>query len=362
MRLANNAGGTGFAAVCDVYGPNRSKARTELAPGADELVDYRKLLERKDIDAVIIGSPDHWHVQMTLDAIDAGKDVYVEKPVTHAIEEGHRLLEGVRKSDRVVQTGTQQRSWPHFVEARELIQGGELGKITLIKTFWYQSYLKRGDTSAREVNLDQLDWNRWLGSAPKQPFNADRFFNWRWFWDFGGGAMTDLFVHWVDVVHWVMGSEEPEVVQGMGDTHILDDLECPDTLNATLRYPGRFSVTYTGSMIGFLEGGGLIFRGTEGMMRLHRSGYRIYREHPSYSENPENDKVSRQVDSKRDGGIDHMANFLECIRSRREPNAPVASGIKSAAAGHLGNLAIRSEKTIRAKDVLARTADRSGFA
>ena len=335
-------------AVCDVYGPRRSEARQKYGTDATrEYVDYREVLDRQDLDAVIIGAPDHWHVRMAVDSVQAGKDVYLEKPVTHSISEEDRLRTAVKQSGRVVQTGTQQRSWPHFIEARERIRAGELGTVTLIKTFWYQSYLKRADVGGREVDLAQLDWQRWLGSAPQQPYDADRFFNWRWFWDFGGGALTDLFTHWVDVAHWYMGQDNPIAVQGMGDVHLLHHLECPDTVSAALRYPGNFTVQYTGTMIGYLEGGGLIFRGTKGMLKLYRAGYSFYPELSSYSEDPANDKPSLEVKSEGDGAVQHLANFLDCLESRKEPNAPVGVGITAARAGHLANQAIRSEAWVR---------------
>ncbi|MEJ2078131.1 MAG: Gfo/Idh/MocA family oxidoreductase [Acidobacteriota bacterium] len=347
LGLLKRLNRTDLVAVCDVYGPRRAEAKEKFGATADEYVDHRELLDRKDLDAVIIAVPDHWHVPITVDAVQAGKDIYLEKPVTHTIAEGQRLLDAVENSDRVVQTGTQQRSWPHFIEARERIRSGEIGTITLVKTFWYQSYLERGDVSGRTVDQNQLDWKRFLGSAPQQPFNAERFFNWRWFWDFGGGALTDLFTHWVDVAHWYMGQDLPIAVQGMGDVHVLHDLECPDTVSAALRYPGNFTVQYTGTMIGSLEGGGLIFRGTKGMLELYRAGYSLYAEHARYNEDPSKDKPYAEVKSQGDGAVQHLGNFLDCMASRKKPNAPVDVGITAARAGHLANQAIRSEAWVR---------------
>jgi predicted dehydrogenase len=330
-----------------VYEPRLREAAGRHAPRARQYTDYRQLLDQQDIDAVVIGSPDHWHAQMTIDAVQAGKDVYLEKPVTHSLEEAEPLQRAVEETGRVVQTGMQQRSWPHFQEAKSLIETGELGKITLVKTFWYQSYLRRADVSSREVNESQLNWKDWLGSAPEQPFNADRFFNWRWFWDFGGGALTDLFSHWVDVVHWYMGEDTPELVQAMGAVHLLDHLECPDTLSASLIYPGAFTVLYAGSMIGYLEGGGMVFRGTEGMLSLNRGRYILYPEHTDYTDNSDNDRASKVVESQGEGTLDHLRNFLECVRSRGVPNAPITAGIAAARAGQLANQALREQRMIR---------------
>ena len=170
--------------------------------------DHRELLDRKDIDAVIIATPDHWHVPITIDAVRAGKDVYCEKPVTHTLAEGEPLIAAVRDSKRVVQTGTQQRSWEHFIHAKELVANGTLGQVTLIHTYWYQNHIAN-QTAGPAVDLSKLDWKRFLGTAPDRPFDADQYSHWRWYWDFGGGAMTDLFVHWVDVAHWYMGDDMP---------------------------------------------------------------------------------------------------------------------------------------------------------
>lgn len=178
------AGGNELVAVCDVYEPHRQSAREKFAPGAQEYVDHRQVLDRKDIDAVVIAAPDHWHVTMTIDAVAAGKDVYIEKPVTHTLEEGPKLEKAVRDSGRIVQCGMQQRSWEHFRTAAEMIGAGKLGKITLIRTYWFQNYLKRGPRP--QIDTSKLDWKRWLGSAPDQAFDVDRFTTWRWYWDFGG--------------------------------------------------------------------------------------------------------------------------------------------------------------------------------
>jgi predicted dehydrogenase len=182
LGLAGKAGAE-IAALCDVYEPHRLAAQEKLAPAARaDYVDYRQVLDRQDIDAVFIGSPDHWHVQMTLDAIQSGKDVYVEKPVSHTIEEGERLAKAVTGSRQIVQVGYQQRSWEHFQAAREVVAGGKLGKITLVLASWYQDYLIRlNDTSP--VDAQKLDWKRFLGSAREQPFDPLRFTRWRWFWD-----------------------------------------------------------------------------------------------------------------------------------------------------------------------------------
>jgi len=210
------------------------------------------------------------------------RDVYVEKPVTHRIDEGEPLPKAVAESKRIVQTGMQQRSWPHFQQAREIAAGGGLGQVTFIP-----------------IDPSKLDWKMFLGSAPDQPFDAERYRNWRWFWDFGGGSLTDLFLHWVDVAHWCMSSDTPIDAQAMGGKYVIPEWQWPDTVNAAFHYPGIFLVNFDCSLMGYLEGGGLIFHGTKALMRLHRGGFAVYPEQK---------------------------------RSRNTPKAPVAVGVAAARA------------------------------
>lgn len=346
LSLLNKVGGNQITAVCDVYEPHMQEAKEKLAPEAREFSDYRKVLELSDIDAVVIGAPDHWHVPMATDAVRAGKDVYVEKPVTHRIEEGEPLIKAVEETNRVLQTGMQQRSWAHFKQARDIISGGGLGQVTIIRTYWYQNHLL-GRAHPEPVDSSKLDWKAFLGSAPDQPFDAERYRNWRWFYDFGGGSLTDLFLHWVDVAHWCMGSDTPIDAQAMGGNYLIPQWQWPDTVNAAFHYPGNFLVNFDCSLMGFLEGGGLVFHGTKALMRLHRGGFDVYPEQAKYTELPDLQDVAQQVKSTHDGTIDHVQNFLDCIRSRNTPNAPAAVGVAAARAGHLGNLALRGGQTVR---------------
>src|ERR1022692_2481844 len=237
LGLLNRLGANEIVALCDVYKPHLATTRAAHAPNAQEYVDHRELLDRKDVDAVVIATPDHWHVPILMDALRAGKDIYCEKPVTHTLEEGEPLIAAVRESKRVVQIGLQQRSWEHFARARNEIVDGRLGQVTLIRTYWYQNHLSPGRPG--NFDTDKLDWKRFLGSASERAFDADQFANWRWYWDFGGGAMTDLFVHWVDVAHWFMGVDMPERATANGLTAILAQRQTPDTMSAALAYPGH---------------------------------------------------------------------------------------------------------------------------
>ncbi|HEX4810315.1 MAG TPA: Gfo/Idh/MocA family oxidoreductase [Bryobacteraceae bacterium] len=332
---ADKAGGYQLVAVCDVYEPRREEFLEKSGNEATTHLDYQEVLAKPDVDAVIIAVPNHWHVRIARDALAADKDVYLEKPVTHTLEEAEPLIHAVRSSNRVLQCGMQQRSWVHFQNAVDLIQGGSLGRITQVRTYWYQNYnlwLKKPADPAL------LDWKRWLGSAPDQPFTQEKFANWRWFWNFGGGAMTDLFAHWIDVVQWAMKTPEPSVAQTMGDRYFFEEWDCPDTIQSAFRYPG-FEVGYEGTMVSSIDDGGLEFRGTKATLKINRGGFQVYRE--GVRDNPVLSERSFE-----DGTIDHMRNFFDCVRNRKEPNAPVEAGVACARAGHIGNLALRRGEKI----------------
>ena len=330
LNAADKVGAYDIVAVADVYAPFRDAIKQRSNGLATTHVDYREVLD-KDVDSVIIASPDHWHVQMAVDALKAGKDVYLEKPVTHTIEEGAVLTRAVRSSKQILQCGMQQRSWTHFRNAVDLIQAGSLGRVVQVRTYWWQNYQR--DWRTTTIDEQALDWRLWLGSAPDQAYTQEKFFHWRWFWNFGGGAMTDLFTHWIDVVHWAMKAEQPRQAQILADKYVFDQWDCPDTIQAAFRYPG-FDVVYEGMMGSSIDDGGLEFRGTEATLKVNRSGFSVYRENASRDQNP-----TLTEHSYRDGTIDHMENFFHCVKSRREPNAPVETGVAAALAGHVGNLA-----------------------
>jgi predicted dehydrogenase len=262
MGNAKQLEGTELVAVCDVYEPHRAQAKRGLATEVREYVDHREVLERQDVDAVIVATPDHWHVPITMDAVRAGKDVYCEKPVTHTLAEEAPLLAAVRESKRIVQTGTQQRSWEHYMHAKDLIASGTLGQVTLIRTYWYQNHIAN-QTTGPEIDLGKLDWKRFLGSASDRPFDADQYEHWRWYWDFGGGAMTDLFIHWVDVAQWFMDDDRPTRATATGVKALLQQRQTPDTMSAALAY-SKAIVEFDSALLGYIEGGGIMFRGTKG--------------------------------------------------------------------------------------------------
>ncbi|MBS1812060.1 MAG: Gfo/Idh/MocA family oxidoreductase [Acidobacteria bacterium] len=334
---------TEIVAICDVYEPNLLQA-AEVAPNAKQLRDYRALLDDKSIDAILIGSPDHWHARMTMDSVKAGKDVYVEKPVTHSLEEGAELIRTVESSGQVVQTGTQQRSWEHFILGKQLVDSGKIGQVTFVRAWWFQNYAI--SALPKKFDVAKLDTKAWLGNAPQQEVTVNKFARWRWFWDFGGGALTDLMSHWIDVVHWFTGSPVPMTAMTNGNRYVLD-WECPDTITCVLDYPKNFSVTYHGMMASSIDDGGLEIRGTRGTMKLDRSRLAIYPEGGELIGKLGEVEPEIMIRSRRDGTIDHVRNFLDCVKSRKKPNADIRVAVDCANAAHIGNLAFKQDRKVR---------------
>jgi predicted dehydrogenase len=343
-------------AVCDVYEPNLRKAAS-MAEGARTHGDFRQLLERKEIDAVVIGTPDHWHALQTVMACDAGKDVYVEKPTSVAIGEGRRMVEAARRNDRIVQVGTQQRSGPHFRYAVEIVRSGQLGDITFVRTWNYKNATPDGIGSPEDSEPPEgLDWDMWLGPAPKRPFNANRFgvfldeeleyqrwASFRWFWDYAGGMMTDWGVHLLDIVQWAMEVDHPEAVSTYGGKLVLEDnRETPDTLQATFRYPTCIC-TYENRegnrrpLDG--HGYGIMFHGTKATMFLDRSGFAIHTE-------SEDEGVPLEGHAVGGDHARHLRNFLDCVKSRESPICDIEIGHRSTTTAILGNLSYRTGRQL----------------
>lgn len=353
---APKIGGAEVRGVSDVYIPRREQAAEQFGATAKPYADYRDVLGDKDIDAVVIGTPDHWHAPMTIEAVAAGKDVYVEKPVTHDLGEGNKLVKAVEDSKQVVATGTQQRSWKHYIEAKQLIDEGVLGKITFVRCHWSQDYSRFKSNLDTDIDLNQLDWNQWLGAAPKQPFDKIRFRFWRFFWDFGGGSITDLMTHWIDVIQWFMKSPKPQEVHAAGTTYTQDWLEAPDTVTASMLFPEGYMAAYEGNMTFGLLGGGIVFRGDKAMMTLSRLGYAVYEEgarpfeavslpEPTHHfSRSEDTSAIERIDGN--GTFDNVRNWLDCIRSRSTPNAHIRAGVEAAATSHWANRALREKRVL----------------
>ena len=321
--------GSPVPAVCDVYDPNLAKGIEAADEGAQGYRDYRRVLEREDIDAVLIGTPDHWHVRMMLDAVSAGKDVYCEKPMSHSISEGVRAVRGVRATDRIVQIGMQRRSTPWVIEMQRAVADGAIGKITMARAEWNWAISRPLDNSALEGYLDE---EKFLGGSASalQPM---MFRKWRYFWAFSGGNMTDQGTHLMDVIQWFAGVGAPRSAVCQGAVIGMQGSETPDSFAAAFDYGsflGSWILNYNND---YQNGWAIELLGDNGTVVLDNRGYRLYA--APWRQNPE----PVQVHEDRLPTIPHVRNFLECVKSREEPNAPVEVGHTAVCGPHLANIA-----------------------
>ena len=327
-------------AVCDIYGQQIDLAR-QKAVHASNYTDHRKLLEQKDVDIVLIATPDHWHAQTTIDALNAGKDVYVEKPLTRKIEEGPPIVKAARVNNRICQVGMQQRSGKHYLKAKaDYIDTNRLGKITLCRTWWHgNSYHLRRAPASLQTQPSNLDWAHFLGPLKWRDYDPQQYFNWRAYLDFGGGQVTDLFTHWIDVVHMFMGKDIPTSAVAAGGVYqYKDGRTAPDTINVLLEYPADYTATFEATLVPGITGAAIEFCGTEGRLWIDRSRYVFY----PVGRNAQPTEVKAFSDIEED----HVNNFLECVRSRKLPNGDVLIGHRSAQASHLGNIAYMQKRRI----------------
>ncbi len=337
-----------IAAVCDIYDGNLAEGKKLADDKAFSTKHYKELLERKDLDAVLIGAPDHWHVPMTIDACAAKKDVYVEKPLTHNLAEGASVIEAVKKHERIVQVGTQQRSMDHFIKAREIVRSGGIGKIHKVHLTWNRNG-DRVKKTGGNIDPKQVDWKAFLGNAPDQPFDDYRLLgNWRWFWDFGGGILTDLMVHFIDVVHWYLEVDHPLKATTIGDNYTSKGVwETPDAIQTLLTYPNELQVYFEGTFCNARNGAMLEFMGSDATLYLDRGRYEVIPERDRRKPDEMilgTGKKGQDFYDKPDGELLHLTNWIECVRSRKAPNCPVEAGVSAASAAHLGNQAFRSGK------------------
>ena len=335
-------------AVCDVYRPNIERAR-ETAKTAKPYSEYRQLLEAKDVDAVMIATPDHWHMAMTIDALNAGKDVYVEKPLTLKIEEGPEIVKAARLNKRICQVGMQQRSGKHYIQAKqEYFDGGKLGKVTLVRTWWHgNSWHLRKAPANLQTQPPDLDWAKFVGPITWRDYDPQQFYNWRAYLDYGGGQITDLFTHWIDVVHMFTGQDIPVAASASGGVyHYKDGRTAPDTINVLLEYPGQFTATFEATLVPGITGAAIEFCGTEGRLLITRGAYEFF---PIPGRSADGKLQNREPVMVRATGSldqDHMQNFVDCVKSRKLPNGDVLIGHRSAQASHLGNISYLEKRRI----------------
>lgn len=354
-----------IVALCDVYKPSLEETAASLEKRGwtgkpPELVtDFRRILDRSDIDAVVIATPDHWHALQTILACQAGKDVYVEKPSSLTVEEGQKMVEASRKYQRIVQVGTQQRSGVHFQKAVDVARSGGLGKITFVRS--WQLGNSHPDGIGNPPDSDppaDLDWDLWLGPAPRRPFNANRFgvgpdrwSTFRYFWDYAGGMMTDWGVHVLDIALWGIDARGPLSVAANGGKFAnKDNAETPDTLYVSYEFPGLVCTFEHRAANGRgveNQGYGTEFHGTEGTLYVNRSGYEIFPENRRVDGKPVPRTEAEKVASSNDSSAAHARNFLDCLKSRQAPTSDIAIEHHSTALCLLGNIAYRSGEKFR---------------
>jgi predicted dehydrogenase len=368
-------GDADLVAVAEVHRGRLDEATALIGGGVKGYGDFRKLLDDPKVDAVVVSTPDHWHALITMLACAAGKDVYVEKPLTLFVREGRWMVEVARRHRRVVQVGTQQRSGPHYQRARELVRGGHIGNVTSVRMSACRNVMPGfGKPPDQDQAPEGLDWDMMLGPAPARPYNPNRaLYHFRWFWDYSGGQMTNLGQHMLDVVHWFLGAEGPSAVTSAGGRWSLrDNGETPDQQDAIFEYPGFTAVwSHREASRGSSPVGGLEFFGTKGSLAVNRTGFvvtpdrkvdpegavpRFGGPHPVGGPTRKADPgpTAYWTEAVRDASGDeydqfrrHARHFLDCVRSRREPVSDLESGHRVVTACHLANLSLRLGRRLR---------------
>lgn len=330
-------------ALCDCYDKALNNALKMTEGKAKTYTDYRALLASKEVDAVLIATPDQWHKQMGVDACKAGKDIYIEKPLTFSVEEGHELIKAVKDARAVMQVGLQQRSGTHYMEAKtEFIDKGKLGKIALVRTWWHGNtyHLRKPNFTEQPAGLD---WKAFLGPVKFRPFDAHQFYNWRAYLDFGGGQITDLFTHWIDVVHWFLNEDLPIAANAAGGVYAYNDgRTAPDTITLELEYPSKWVTTFEATLVPGARGAAIEFLGAGGRLQIDRGGF-TYQEMTPRRGTPPEPVVRRNSASLEQL---HVRNFLDCLKSRQLPNSDVVGGHRSALASHLGKMAYLQKRRV----------------
>jgi len=357
------------AAVCDVYLPRLEAGLQHCGPQAKGYSDFRKLLENKEIQGVVIGTPDHWHALMTILACAAGKDVYVEKPLTLFVREGRWIVNAARKFNRIVCSGTQRKHSPEVRAGRDILTSGRLGKIHTVRIAAVRNIYPGFGVTPPSDPPPGLDYDLWLGPAPKKPYTRHRcLYHFRWFWDFAGGQMTNLASHDLNKVHYLLGANAPVQVYSAGGRYVLeDDGETPDLQDTVFTYPG-FTVLYS-----IREANaqpditGIRFLGAKGALILREGAYEVLPERkgdpadqipgwqghppggPSGSNTPPTPWIEavRERPPGQDPMILNKRDWLDCIRTRRQPFSDAEDGHRVATACHLANLSLRLGRALR---------------
>ena len=329
--------GAQCVALSEVYDTNLELAVKEAPQGIRTYPDYHDLLAQSGLDAVVIASPDHQHCPMLMAALAAGKDVYLEKPLSHSIEESQRMIAAVEKSDRIVQVGMQRRSAPSVHQAKKVIDDGTLGLISMVKPQWHWNVAKPLNNAPLP---GKLDWNRFLGDAKQRDLEPMRFRYWRYFWDYAGGNMTDQGTHLMDVVQWFTRNGPPRSAIMNGYVAKMKGAEHPDVFCAVFEYP-ELLVSWTLNYDNSYENGwSILFQGDKGTMILDDAGYRVYAE-------PWKKDAKPTIEESAPVPIEpHIQNFLDCVKSRAKPNCPVRIAAEAVTGPHMANQAFLQGKKV----------------
>ena len=324
--------------------------------------DFRRMLDQRDIDAVVVSTPDHWHALMTIMATAAGKDVYVEKPLNHVLREGEWMIDAARRHRRVVQVGTQQRAGRHYQRARQLVQNGHIGVVRGARVSTARN-ITPGFSKPVGAPLTPAQWDLWLGPAPMVPYDPARgLYHFRWFWDYSGGQTTNLLAHEVDIVQWFTG-QLPKRVAAFAQRQSLSGFgETPDIFEGIFEYPG-FLLNWSSREVAAGGQGGLEFFGTKGMLAINRRGFEITPDPaltpesqiPRFTGPPsDNTAPAPRCEAIKDVGYEqvkdqfrpHVRDFLDCIKSRKAPLADLESAHQTSIACHLANIAMRTGRVL----------------
>ncbi len=353
-------------AVCDLRDDYMELAIQKSRAMPKKYHDYKKLLEDKDVDAVVIATPDHWHALQFIDACNAGKDVYVEKPLSLTVVEGRKMVEIAERTRRVTQVGIQRRSAKFLQEAVAYLRSGALGPITVAKGWHLQNEWPNGiGTGPEGPPPSEAEWDQWLGPAPKVPYNRNRtYYRFRWFYDYSGGQVTNFGVHYMDMLRWCLGQDSPRAVTAMGGKYALkDNREIPDTLEALWEFDGPtlmvFSQYNANSAAGNIQAAEMELRGTKGTMYIHGNRWEVVPERVTEMLVAARTPVDRPSDrrygpSKKTliepaagkGSADtafHARNFLDCVKSREKCNCDVLTGHISTANTLIANIALKTK-------------------
>ncbi len=353
-------------AICDLHQPYLDFASKKIGTNPRQFKSYKALLDLKDVDAVVVCTPDHWHALQTIHACQAGKDVYVEKPLSLCVAEGRRMVEAAQKYKSVTQVGLMRRSAPLVKEAVDLIRGGAIGQVTAVRSFHIQNEWPTGIGNPADGEPPEgFDWDTYLGPAPNVPYNRNRgLYRFRWFYDYSGGQVTNYGAHFLDFTNWALGHDAPLAVTAMGGKlAIRDNREIPDTLEAMWTYPGGTLVTFSqfnaNSAPADRRTSNVEVRGTKGTLYITWGGYEIVPEEVAEMEfpalTPLDRSLGRQWESRRERVIEptkkegedstaaHARNFLDCVRSRKPCNCDIETGHRSTTTTLIANIALKAK-------------------